>query len=184
MTRSLKLLAPLALSLLAAPLLSAQSTCGAGDLCGSSARECSAVCRVGRASLTFTTTSLLLRIRLLVGLNALPTATIPSTLLITSRYSGDGTQCLGGCNPLHSHSLDSCTPAPICADSTSTFNTLDRILTNYTMYEGNATTHDWVVDAGKVFLSNKNELVLTLTKDNNGTRISSRFYPTGLACEE
>ncbi|KAG8909884.1 hypothetical protein FRC00_009261 [Tulasnella sp. 408] len=44
------------------------------------------------------------------------------------------------------------------------------------MYEGNATTHDWVVDSGKVFLSNKNELVLTLTKDNNGTRISSTRY--------
>ncbi|KAG8899365.1 hypothetical protein FRC01_010570, partial [Tulasnella sp. 417] len=104
------------------------------------------------------------------------TSTTASTFLTTSYFSGDGTQCLGGCNPLHSHSLDSCTPAPLCADETTTFNTLDRVLTNYTMYEGNATTHDWVVDSGKVFISSKNELVLTLTKDNNGTRISSTRY--------
>ncbi|KIO31409.1 glycoside hydrolase family 16 protein [Tulasnella calospora MUT 4182] len=135
MTRTLKLLASVALGLLAAPLLSAQSTCGAGSLCGSSAPCCSEF-----------------------------------------GFCGDGTQCLGGCNPLHSHSLDSCTPSPICADETTTFNTLDRVLTNYTIYEGNATTHDWVVDSGKVFISSKNELVLALTKDNNGTRISSTRY--------
>jgi len=53
---------------------------------------------------------------------------------------------------------------------------MDRILTNSTGYDGNATLHDFVVDSGTAFVSTDSELVLTLTQSNNGTRISSTRY--------
>jgi len=84
--------------------------------------------------------------------------------------------CLGGCNPLHSYSLTSCRPEPICANEVIQFPNLDRILQNATSYDGNATLHDFVVDEGTVALTSANELVLTLTETNNGTRISSTRY--------
>lgn len=60
MTRTLKLLAPLALGLLAAPLVNAQSTCGPGNLCGASARELFAVCTIWKCFANVATDSLLL----------------------------------------------------------------------------------------------------------------------------
>lgn len=53
---------------------------------------------------------------------------------------------------------------------------MDRILANATSYDGNATLHDFVVDSGTAFISSNQELVLTLTQNNNGTRISSTRY--------
>ncbi|KAG9004295.1 hypothetical protein FRB94_006822 [Tulasnella sp. JGI-2019a] len=91
-------------------------------------------------------------------------------------FCGSGETCLGGCNPLYSHSVTSCVPEPICANESVTFPDLSRILTNTTTYDGNATLHDFVVDKGEVFLSDANELVLTLTQTNNGTRMSSTRY--------
>ncbi|KAG8903471.1 hypothetical protein FRB99_003249 [Tulasnella sp. 403] len=53
---------------------------------------------------------------------------------------------------------------------------MDRILTNSTLYDGNATLHDFVIDSGVAFISPNNELVLTLAQNNNGTRVSSTRY--------
>lgn len=47
---------------------------------------------------------------------------------------------------------------------------------NNTLYDGNATLHDFIVDSGTAFVTSQNELVLTLTEDNNGTRISSKSF--------
>jgi len=91
-------------------------------------------------------------------------------------FCGTGESCLGGCNPLYSNTLTSCTPEPICADEIITFPSLDRVLTNATSYDGNATLHDFVVDKGDIFLSSADELILTLTETNNGTRMSSTRY--------
>ena len=76
---------------------------------------------------------------------------------------------------MHSFSLTSCTPEPICAPETIKFTSLDRVLQNTTLYDGNATLHDFVVDSGTVLLSDQNELILTLTENNNGTRISCEY---------
>ncbi|KAG8955243.1 hypothetical protein FRC03_011244, partial [Tulasnella sp. 419] len=91
-------------------------------------------------------------------------------------FCGTGTFCLGGCNPLHSFALDSCTPSPICKDNSITFKDQSRILLDAKAYEGNATTHDFVVDSGTTFITTDSELVLTLKKENNGTRISTTRY--------
>ncbi|KAJ1311229.1 hypothetical protein OPQ81_009729 [Rhizoctonia solani] len=96
-------------------------------------------------------------------------------------FCGTGSQfCLGGCNPLWSNKPTSCEPNPICKDGTYTFpdSSLSNILSNSTLYNGNASAHDFVLEKGNIFNTNQNggELVLTLTKANGGTRISSTRY--------
>lgn len=67
---------------------------------------------------------------------------------------------------------------PVCKDAEHTFPNNDRILSNSTMFDGNATEYDWVVDKGTIFNTNTTggELALALTQDNGGTRISSTRY--------
>ncbi|KAF7319129.1 Glycoside hydrolase family 16 protein [Mycena chlorophos] len=98
-----------------------------------------------------------------------------------SEYGFCGTTeafCLGGCNPLYSYKLDSCLPNPVCQSTLHTFPNNDRLLSNATIYDGNATEYDFTVDEGSVINTNQNggELVLILTEANGGTRISSTRY--------
>ncbi|KAG8691513.1 hypothetical protein FRC11_002409 [Ceratobasidium sp. 423] len=57
-------------------------------------------------------------------------------------------------------------------------SSLSNILSNSTLYNGNASAHDFVLEKGNIFNTNQNggELVLTLTEANGGTRISSTRY--------
>ncbi|KAL0959606.1 hypothetical protein HGRIS_011313 [Hohenbuehelia grisea] len=93
-------------------------------------------------------------------------------------FCGKDDFCLGGCNPLASHALDSCKPAPLCQDATHTFADNSRILSNATFFDGNASEYDWVVDSGNIMNTNSSggELALLLTEENRGTRISSTRY--------
>ncbi|XP_006463217.1 hypothetical protein AGABI2DRAFT_194108 [Agaricus bisporus var. bisporus H97] len=93
-------------------------------------------------------------------------------------FCGDDSFCLGGCNPFASHSVDSCRPSPICEDATFTFPDNSRILSNADYFEGNASEYDWVVNKGNIMNTNSSggELVLTLTEENGGTRLSSTRY--------
>lgn len=95
-------------------------------------------------------------------------------------FCGDGTFCLGGCDPLASHSLNSCRPNPICRSANYTFTASDltRIHSNASLFDGNATAYDWVLNQGNISNTNSNggELALMLTRNNGGTRISSTRY--------
>ncbi|KAH8084334.1 glycoside hydrolase family 16 protein [Cristinia sonorae] len=93
-------------------------------------------------------------------------------------FCGTETFCLGGCNPLSSHALDSCMPEPVCENAVHTFPDLSRVLSNATYFGGNASAYDWVVDKGNIMNTNTSggELALLLTQDNGGTRISSTRY--------
>jgi len=93
-------------------------------------------------------------------------------------FCGTGTFCLGGCNALWSHTPASCEPSPLCQSAVHTFADNSRILTNGSLYDGNATKWDWIVDKGSVLNTNANggELSLTLTETNGGTRLSSTRY--------
>ncbi|KAF7351382.1 Glycoside hydrolase family 16 protein [Mycena sanguinolenta] len=86
--------------------------------------------------------------------------------------------CLGGCNPLYSYSLDSCLPNPVCENAVHTFADNSRILTNASFYDGNASAYDFVVDNGNIMNTNTSggELVMLLTQENGGTRLSSTRY--------
>jgi len=85
---------------------------------------------------------------------------------------------MGGCNPLASNTLDSCRPVPICQSATHTFTDNSRIFSNASLFDGNASEYDWVVNSGNIMNTNTSggELALLLTQDNNGTRISSTRY--------
>ncbi|PCH35418.1 glycoside hydrolase family 16 protein [Wolfiporia cocos MD-104 SS10] len=92
-------------------------------------------------------------------------------------YCGSGPDfCFGGCDPLYSHTLTSCMPEPVCKDANITFKNFDRILMNQTAYNGNASAWDFILNQGDILNTTAGEMVMTLTKENNGTRLSSTRY--------
>lgn len=93
-------------------------------------------------------------------------------------FCGSDDFCMGGCNPLASNTLDSCAPAPLCVSATHSFADNSRIFSNASLFDGNASAYDWVVNSGNIMNTNTSggELALLLTEDNGGTRVSSTRY--------
>ncbi|KAI6019883.1 glycoside hydrolase family 16 protein [Pisolithus orientalis] len=88
-------------------------------------------------------------------------------------FCGNGYYCLGGCDPISSHSLNSCKPNPICHSANYTLSDTSRILSNYTYF------NDWVVQQGSIFNATSDgepAIALTLTENNGGTLLSSTRY--------
>ncbi|KAJ7100019.1 glycoside hydrolase family 16 protein [Mycena belliarum] len=83
--------------------------------------------------------------------------------------------CLGGCNPLHSNKLDSCSPNPICKSAVHTFADNSHVLSNASLFDGNASAYDFIVESGNI-MNTGGDLAMLLTKENGGTRISSTRY--------
>jgi hypothetical protein len=108
------------------------------------------------------------------------TSLCPSTAPCCSSYGFCGVGaafCLGGCNPLTSHTPGSCKPMPMCQSGTYSFANLDRVQTNLTYWDGNVTKYDWTVDSGNVMPgSDNNSMVMTLSEANMGTKLSSTRY--------
>ncbi|KAF8155554.1 glycoside hydrolase family 16 protein [Crassisporium funariophilum] len=90
-------------------------------------------------------------------------------------FCGKGHFCLGGCNPFASRAFDSCKPNPICQDVTHTFADQSRILSNNTLFDGNTSAYDWVVESGNI-VNSDGDLGLVLTEANGGTRLSTTRY--------
>jgi len=68
---------------------------------------------------------------------------------------------------------------PVCQNATHVFNDNSRIATNVSLYTGDASQYDWTLDEGNILNTaenGQNELVLTLTETNGGTRLSSTRY--------
>jgi len=91
-------------------------------------------------------------------------------------FCGAGTYCLGGCNPLFSHALDSCMPEPLCKSTTYKFDATLSSVVNATLYNGNSSSADWTLDQGVPQGTKDNELVLTLSENGGGTRLSTTSY--------
>ncbi|OXH41529.1 hypothetical protein J008_00612 [Cryptococcus neoformans] len=103
----------------------------------------------------------------------------PSTAPCCSEYGYCGTDsyCLGGCEPLYSHEVTSCRPDPICTSFKTDFTDLSRVQQNVSLYDGNATAYDWVVNTGSLIASSDNDGArLILTQNNTGSKISSTRY--------
>src|SRR5204863_1021675 len=79
----------------------------------------------------------------------------------------------GGCDPVNSHSLDSCVPAPVCKSQNYQFNTLDGVVPN-TEYLGDASKADWVSSGTPVAYNNS--LLLTMAEGMVGTLLASTQY--------
>lgn len=83
-----------------------------------------------------------------------------------------GTFCLGGCAPFGSQAPQQCAPQPVCLSSTYTFQNASRLV-NATIYNNDPTNVDFTVDQGTPLITNQGQLVLTMTKAQGGTKISS-----------
>jgi beta-glucanase (GH16 family) len=90
---------------------------------------------------------------------------------------GVGAYCLGGCDPVSSHSLDSCMPAPICSSKDVKFNSMNG-MTEDTQYLGNTSSTDWVYSGiPKQYQDGNDQVVLmTLPQASAGTLIASAEY--------
>lgn len=84
---------------------------------------------------------------------------------------------MGGCDPSYSHTLDSCMPAPQCADKTFQLNSLDGIVPN-TEYLGDASKADWVSSGNPVAYPAKSpdSVLMTMSKGSVGTLLASTVY--------
>ncbi|KAH0580896.1 hypothetical protein H2248_012051 [Termitomyces sp. 'cryptogamus'] len=84
--------------------------------------------------------------------------------------------CLGGCNPLWSASISSCSPNPICQDANLTFSNFNRIQ-DVSLYDGDASAYDWVINTGKILNTNSSggDMIMTLD-ETGGTHLSSTRY--------
>jgi beta-glucanase (GH16 family) len=87
---------------------------------------------------------------------------------------GVGAYCLGGCDPLFSHTLKSCVPAPVCQTTDYKLNSLSGV-TDISEYLGDASKTNWQV-SGKPVVYNNNALLLTMAPDTVGTLMSSTHY--------
>lgn len=104
-----------------------------------------------------------------------PNNPCPADSPCCSQYGqcGVGAYCLGGCDPLFSHSLDSCVPAPVCNNDNFKINNLDGV-TDITKYLGDASKTNWVA-TGKPLQYNGGVL-LTMAQDTVGTLLASSHY--------
>lgn len=84
-----------------------------------------------------------------------------------------GAYCLGGCDPLSSFGLDSCTPEPVCKDKTYTWKDLTGV-TSKEKYLGDSSTTDWVMDGQAV--AYQNTLLLTMAPKTVGTVLATSTY--------
>jgi len=66
-------------------------------------------------------------------------------------------------------------PAPLCKSTTYNLADTSRILSNATLYNGNASKYDWIVDKGQISQTGS-DLAVILTETNGGTRLSSTHY--------
>ena len=109
---------------------------------------------------------------------ALP-ASIYDDQLTSAEYGqcGVGAYCLGGCDPSYSHSLDSCMPAPVCADKTYKMSSTDGIMPN-TKYLGDASKADWVSSGSAVPYpqNDPDSILLTMPKNSVGTLLATTEY--------
>ncbi|KAI6248921.1 putative glycosidase crf2 [Erysiphe necator] len=100
----------------------------------------------------------------------------PQSTPCCSQYGecGVGAFCLGGCDPISSFSLESCTPAPVCQDKTHTFDSKLSTIAPNTKYLGDASTADWVSSGEPVYYNNN--VLLTMAPDTVGTLLASTTY--------
>ncbi|GAA5992461.1 hypothetical protein JCM10908_000827 [Rhodotorula pacifica] len=87
-----------------------------------------------------------------------------------------GVACLSGCNPQGSYGQGYCAPVPVCQTANYTFADSSRIQQNVTAWNGDASEFDFTLDtldSSKPSIVQNGELVLTLTQNGGGTKVST-----------
>ncbi|KAF2875940.1 concanavalin A-like lectin/glucanase domain-containing protein [Massariosphaeria phaeospora] len=86
---------------------------------------------------------------------------------------GVGAFCMGGCDPLMSHSFDSCVPAPVCKSANYKFDDLNDIQSIDT-YFGDASKVNW--QSQGMPEKYDGSVLLTMAEGTVGTLLSSTHY--------
>ncbi|OCK74309.1 glycoside hydrolase family 16 protein [Lepidopterella palustris CBS 459.81] len=104
-----------------------------------------------------------------------PGSLCPASAPCCSQYGqcGVGAYCLGGCDPLFSHQLDSCVVAPVCKSADYTLKSLDDVM-SIDKYLGDSSSINWVSQGQPVVYNNA--LLLTMAQDTVGTLLASTHY--------
>lgn len=104
-----------------------------------------------------------------------PGSPCPASAPCCSQYGqcGVGAYCLGGCDPLSSHSLTSCVSAPTCQNQDYKLSSLDDVV-SIDKYLGDASTANWVSSGSPLIY--QNSLLLTMAEDTVGTLLASTHY--------
>ncbi|GME72112.1 unnamed protein product [Ambrosiozyma monospora] len=92
----------------------------------------------------------------------------------SSGQCGNGTYCMGGCDPRFSFSVDACIPQPVCQSNTWDFTT--DIVQSSEKYLGNATDYQWTYESYGHILDYDEGMLLAMPKNSKGTVVSSTFY--------
>ncbi|RMZ68516.1 cell wall glucanase [Pyrenophora seminiperda CCB06] len=92
---------------------------------------------------------------------------------------GVGAFCLGGCDPLMSHSFDSCVPAPVCKSGTYKLDNLDDVQT-IDNYLGDASKVNWQSQGKPTIYTDpgngQKSTLLTMAQGTVGTLMASTYY--------
>lgn len=92
---------------------------------------------------------------------------------------GVGAFCLGGCDPLMSHSFDSCVPGPVCKSGTYALDTLSNVQ-SIDKYLGDSSKVDWQSQGMPAIYtdpsSGKKSTLLTMAEGTVGTLLASTHY--------
>ncbi|KAJ4316664.1 putative glycosidase CRH2 [Neodidymelliopsis sp. IMI 364377] len=105
----------------------------------------------------------------------------PSETPCCSLYGdcGVGAFCLGGCDPLMSHSFDSCVPGPVCKSGTYSLDSLDNVQ-SIDKYLGDSSKIDWQSQGMPAIYtdpsSGKKSTLLTMAQGTVGTLLASTHY--------
>jgi len=108
-----------------------------------------------------------------------PGSPCPASAPCCSAYGqcGVGAYCLGGCDPVFSHDLTSCVPAPVCQTKDYKLTTLNDVQ-DISQYLGDASKANWQVSGKPVIYNNNGSpaTLLTMAPDTVGTLMSSTHY--------
>ncbi|KAH7377313.1 cell wall glucanase [Pyrenochaeta sp. MPI-SDFR-AT-0127] len=105
----------------------------------------------------------------------------PSETPCCSLYGdcGVGAFCLGGCDPLMSHSFDSCVPGPVCKSGTYSLDSLDDVQT-IDKYLGDASKINWQSQGMPAIYTDpstgQKSTLLTMAQGTVGTLLASTHY--------
>lgn len=92
---------------------------------------------------------------------------------------GVGAFCLGGCDPLMSHSFDSCVPGPVCKSGTYNLDNLDDVQ-SIDNYLGDASKVNWQSQGTPTIYTDpstgKKSTLLTMAQGTVGTLMASTYY--------
>ncbi|CAG5165495.1 uncharacterized protein ALTATR162_LOCUS6802 [Alternaria atra] len=92
---------------------------------------------------------------------------------------GVGAFCLGGCDPLMSHSFDSCVPGPVCKSGKYSLDSLDDVQT-IDKYLGDASKINWQSQGMPTIYTDpktkEKSTLLTMAQGTVGTLLASTYY--------